>query len=182
MYTLAQFAPNEVFKYVPSYDNYSRRDSCKRPEFNLPDGQTFKVKVESKRLVLFKQNPSCVCCGITGEIFLLQRGKEDENPHFNFYAVDNNTLILMTKDHIRPSSKKGSNRLNNLQTMCEGCNGLKGGSLISNEQLLEIKELYISLLNKGKPHKEAFHIIEKVKKQMCGKNEQKSTCIRGRIS
>jgi hypothetical protein len=189
MYTIAEFKPDEVFKYVP-VGVEKKWDDRKRVEFVIPDGRIFKVKVGSIRLVLFKENPSCVCCGITGSVVLLQRNTEEENPHFNFYAVENDEIkgysvltkqILMTKDHIQPVSKGGSNDLKNLQTMCENCNGLKGGWPITNEQLVEIKKLYLSLRNEGKPHKEAFYVIEEVKKQMCKRNEQ-TYIIGNRIS
>lgn len=182
MYTIAEFKPDEVFKYVPV--GVERKRGPRRIEFVIPDGRIFKVKVDSRRLVLFKENSSCVCCGITGSVVLLQRSTEDENPHFNFYAkrmlcsykietaVENDELVLMTKDHIQPASKGGSDGLKNLQTMCKDCNGLKGGWSITNEQLVEIRKLYLSLRNEGKPHKEAFHVIEEVKKQMCENNEQ----------
>lgn len=177
MYTLAQFTSDEVFKYV----SHLMDNEKKKIGFNLPDGRTFQVKVSSQRLVLFKQNPSCVCCGIKGSIILLQRNTNNEIPHFNFYAVVNNKLVLMTKDHILPKSKNGLNSFNNLQTMCKDCNVLKGNYPITNKQLLEIRGLYLSLLNQGKSHNEAFHKIEKVKKQMCIKNEQKNS-IGDRIS
>jgi 5-methylcytosine-specific restriction endonuclease McrA len=42
---------------------------------------------------------------------------------------------LMTKDHILPVSRGGSNAVTNLQTMCSTCNAAKGNRMITNEEL-----------------------------------------------
>lgn len=84
---------------------------------------------------MFKNNLSCVNCGITGSIWRLQAGyKRDKNkkiigyekPHLNLFTENN---VLMTQDHIIPKSKGGSDELDNLQTMCCYCNGAKGNNI-----------------------------------------------------
>ena len=85
----------------------------------------FKVRMTSKRYKTFTRQPSCVCCGRTIHTAKLQyTGSQTQvSAHFNFYSEDGK---LMTKDHIKPKSKGGSDHMDNLQTMCTICNGKKG--------------------------------------------------------
>jgi 5-methylcytosine-specific restriction endonuclease McrA len=62
-----------------------------------------------------------------------------DNPHINMYHVEpNGSLMLMTKDHIVPSSKGGSDHIDNLQTMCSKCNSKKGN--LPFEEFLALKD------------------------------------------
>jgi len=67
----------------------------------------------------------CVCCGLKGTVFFLERQRPDDPFHLNLYGYFNGQEIMMTKDHIIPRSQGGKNRLDNLQPMCELCNDLK---------------------------------------------------------
>ena len=73
-------------------------------------------------------------CGIEGKFFLKQKSHADESHyHMNLYALKyDGTRVLMTRDHIMPRSKGGSNNLENLQTMCGPCNWKKADSLPEN--------------------------------------------------
>lgn len=55
--------------------------------------------------------------------------------HFNLYAVQGRRLVLMTKDHIVPRSKGGTDDLTNLQTLCTNCNNRKGDKDLTIEEL-----------------------------------------------
>ena len=80
----------------------------------------------------------CVCCGAKGDFFRLEKCK-GHHPlystwHFNLYAVNKyGHEVLMTKDHIKPKSKGGKNRLRNLQPMCVKCNMKKADKMPINK-------------------------------------------------
>lgn len=112
--TLAEFTTEEILPIIPN----------KTHKFKIGKHET-RVKTCSLRLKVFKQNLSCVSCGITGSVFKLQN-QDNENPHLNLYSNKDGKWILMTKDHIRPKSKGGKDRLSNLCTMCYICNEKKG--------------------------------------------------------
>lgn len=81
----------------------------------------------------FNKGLKCVSCGIEGEFFAKE--KKLNQPwagyHLNLYGTDKfNSEILMTKDHIIPKSKGGSDFLENFQTMCSRCNSVKGNIIV----------------------------------------------------
>jgi 5-methylcytosine-specific restriction endonuclease McrA len=82
----------------------------------------------SKRLQVFKvHGVKCAKCDIEGQYFVKERSEDQQRYHLNLYAIDENgNEVLMTKDHIVPKSKGGTDDLNNLQTMCSYCNNEKG--------------------------------------------------------
>jgi hypothetical protein len=88
------------------------------------------VNMGSLRYQTFARSTTCVRCGLEGTHFLLQRWRKQETTppnraHFNLYGERDGKLVLFTKDHIVPRSKKGSNHPDNLVTMCAPCNGAK---------------------------------------------------------
>jgi hypothetical protein len=96
----------------------------------------YEISLAKKRYKIFVDNPSCVCCGITGSIMVLEKHVYENVPHFNLYAKKEcGKKVLMTKDHIIPQSKGGTNENENLQTMCSECNNLKENTVISLEQI-----------------------------------------------
>jgi len=150
MITIAKFDPEEIFPYVSFNGTYPY------------DGKN--IKTSSARLFCFKNNPSCVCCGIKGTVFLLQKHQESEFvPHFNLYAEENGELILMTKDHVVPYSKGGPTKQNNLQTMCFDCNNLKKNSKLTLEQLAAIKSKYQAMLAIMSKHKARIIVDSMIK-------------------
>jgi len=90
--------------------------------------------VEMRRLnyqLFASKGIDCVYCGAKGDFFRLQKCKGNHplygTWHFNLYAVNKyGHEVLMTKDHIKPKSKGGKDRLRNLQPMCVSCNQKKG--------------------------------------------------------
>jgi 5-methylcytosine-specific restriction endonuclease McrA len=86
------------------------------------------VRMTSLRYKLFATK-GCVCikCGLVGWYFSLEKHGNDTTGkfHFNLYGVKDGKPVMMTKDHIVPKSKGGSDRLENLQPMCVDCNSKK---------------------------------------------------------
>jgi len=84
------------------------------------------IKINSQRLKLFKEKGiTCVKCKLKGEFFGLDLALHAKRPHLNLYAIKDGKEILFTKDHIKPKSKGGKNKLKNYQVMCEPCNSEK---------------------------------------------------------
>lgn len=88
------------------------------------------IRMTSQRYRCFKlHGTTCIKCGVVGTFFALEThiyGSGNTYYHFNLYAIqEDGSEILMTKDHIIPKSKGGSNHLSNLQPMCTTCNGAK---------------------------------------------------------
>jgi ADP-ribose pyrophosphatase len=100
--------------------------------------------MNSDRYYCFNKNPKCICCGLEGEVLILElhRNQKEKNPHFNFYARQAGQLILMTKDHIVAKANGGRDMRDNLQTMCTICNHLKGSQAIILEQLQERRKRF----------------------------------------
>lgn len=145
------FTPEEVLPFainprMASERNRQRQGMTKeetRRKYVGSDGSKYFVKMTSHRYWLFRSNQSCVVCGRTGSIMVLQHDcgikfKGCSKVHFNMYAVEpDGTRVLMTKDHIHPASKGGMNGFDNFQTMCTICNGIKGDREMTPEQVRE---------------------------------------------
>lgn len=90
----------------------------------------YTVKVTSVRLMTFATTGlACVSCGIKADYF--EVNDNTSGAHINLYGVTKLEIpVLMTKDHIRPKCHGGSDRLDNMQTMCLRCNNAKGSKWI----------------------------------------------------
>lgn len=101
------------------------------------------VAMDIPRYRVFEKSSKCVTCGVEGTFFALERGAmrrkglEDvwvpnhrDVWHFNLYGFrPNGTIVMLTKDHIIPTSRGGSDEVENLQPMCQPCNERKGNRL-----------------------------------------------------
>jgi 5-methylcytosine-specific restriction endonuclease McrA len=92
------------------------------------------IKLGSDRYKCFKNSGLvCTSCGIVGDRFFKEKHKNEEREvyHLNLYATDGlGAEVMMTKDHVIPVSKGGTNHYNNYVTMCIVCNSEKGNMII----------------------------------------------------
>lgn len=135
--SVAEFAIEDVLPFVPEdLKTEVRRDY-------VVGDKTFSVRMNSMRYFLFRENRTCVSCGLVGVKFLLEHSgaKDTGNPHFNLYAEENGELVLMTKDHKLAASNGGATKFDNLQVMCSICNCLKSNHHLTPSQVLELRKL-----------------------------------------
>ena len=105
---------------------------------------------------------------------ILEVYPNQDSPHFNLYAEENDELILMTKDHIHSKANGGQDRHSNYQTMCAICNNLKGSSRLPLEGIRELREIHDG--HKGKISRRVFtSLVNEVKEKYdcLGKNPRK---------
>lgn len=122
------------------------------------------INLQKNRYKIFAENHICVCCGIEGSIMILEKQQHDVVPHFNLYAINqHDQKVLMTKDHVIPSSRGGGNTSSNLQTMCFDCNNLKSNTLLNPEQIRDLKELVQNYHHKLKCEKDRKTVLNLMK-------------------
>lgn len=107
------------------------------------NGEAYSVRMDSERYKVFAENNRCVACGLEGVKMSLEMTGGDGSPHFNMYGFEDGRPVLMTKDHIVPKSKRGTNRLDNFRTMCSRCNGVRGNHDLTLEQIRELRHLAV---------------------------------------
>lgn len=127
---LGEFKPEDVFAFIgPGRKIYQA------------DGESFKVKMNSHRYHLFVKQKNCVACGLEGTKMFLELSPGSEFPHFNFYAIEGEEEILMTKDHKIPKALGGKDSLDNYQTMCVICNAIKGANQFTLDEIKVLRNV-----------------------------------------
>jgi hypothetical protein len=88
-------------------NSISRNYRTKRIFFSL-GSDIVRIKHRSQRYKLFRDNLQCVSCGRVGNMVSLDRVLTNGKPtfHFNLLCVENGEIVMMTKDHIKPKSKR----------------------------------------------------------------------------
>lgn len=132
MLVIADYTIEEVLPFVNTEFENSRE--------YIIDGKPYTIRLSSARLNLFKKSQTCVSCGIVGTVMRLESARTEDNPHFNLYSKDNGEFVLMTKDHIHPRGKGGSDHIDNLQTMCCVCNNLKAHYHLEPADILQARQ------------------------------------------
>jgi 5-methylcytosine-specific restriction endonuclease McrA len=93
-----------------------------------------RIKIDSQRMLMFAAKGwTCCECGLKGayfakECYLTTQYKK----HWTLYLYainDKGEEVLMTRDHIRPRSRRGRNKLKNYAPMCTTCNNRKGSKM-----------------------------------------------------
>ena len=112
-----------VMELVPERITRQQHNSGLPKEF---DGH--EIYFASDNLRLYKRRGTrCVGCGVEARYFAKERVKPGDRWQLRLYAIDYDGLeVLMTKDHIKPRSRHGRTKPDNLQPMCVKCNELKG--------------------------------------------------------
>lgn len=153
---LGEFPLNEVLPFIT-------HEPLKK-EYVIGE-KTFRVKMNTDRYHVFKNNMQCVSCGLMGTKFILECHPSDMQPHFNLYGEEDKKLILFTKDHIQAKAFGGEDKLHNYQTMCCICNSLKAHSNLNIQSVSALRKIFDE--NKKKISKKKLHfLIEDERKKM----------------
>ena len=106
----------------------------KRKLLQLPSGK--RARLSSTLKIFHHCGVICAKCGVKGTIF--REVRHDKKMHIRLLGIKDGKEVMMTKDHIIPHSKGGSNSSSNMQTMCCECNSEKqdevSGDLVENSK------------------------------------------------
>lgn len=96
-----------------------------------------RFKNHRRLRVFYEKGCKCVNfdeCGNEGS-FLVEAVDKGHNKHIDLYTKD---FDMMTIDHIKPKAKGGKHHdINNLQPMCEECNGKKADTYDDPEEIVK---------------------------------------------
>jgi len=89
-----------------------------------------RVRMNTRKLKVFRNSGlNCVECGLEGSLWVVEKQKvtsQPAKPVLNLYGIDKDGKeVMMTQDHIVSKAIGGTNKMENLQTMCFTCNSEK---------------------------------------------------------
>lgn len=185
MKIIGEFSLDEVLPYVG-------KPGTPKKKYTVND-ITYKVKMSSVRLRLFKKSQVCVVCGLLGTRFILEQYENDGSPHFDLYGEDipskifvnkpmvgiKNNLVSFTKDHIVPRSKGGEDKITNMQIMCMTCNGIKGDTNLPIKLVRYLRKIYNDNLSLSNQEFMVFMNIERNKLKRLVKKMKKRRLRKG---
>ena len=148
----------------------------------------YDVRMNSQRYPLFKRDGvRCISCGVIGEYFALeiQWKNEKSSPQFNLYGLNaDGNEVMLTKDHIIPKTKGGTNALLNYQVMCCNCNVEKSDredyTGIIGYRILKIDTI-IPLCSYSMWYKKTEHNFEKLIQRVITANENTPNNIKFKL-
>lgn len=114
-------------------------------KYNIPN----KISTETHSLtktskIVIRNNLYCKNCFKRASYVFECKYKDkpkDQKPILIFAIYENNTLMLLTKDHIKPKALGGTNGYENLQCLCEDCNLEKGHRYDEEDRQNHIKTM-----------------------------------------
>lgn len=113
---------------ILSYDRFFEYLNDDKTEFRY---KNYCINVNKPRMQTHIQKDNmCLHCGLFTTHFAIQLGTKQTTPHINAWNLSNNNKVLMTSDHIIPSSKGGLDDINNRQVLCSYCNTKKGDNIL----------------------------------------------------
>jgi len=131
--SIARYPAGEILTWIK--EQHSVRDeSGNKPVRVLFERDTISVTIKrnSQKNKVFLKSCKCVHCNRIGNMMSVTADSGNGGKHhFDLFCMEKNGVVLMTKDHIIPKSKKGRNKMSNYQTMCEPCNTKKGDTVES---------------------------------------------------
>lgn len=101
-----------------------------------------------------KKGLRCVKCGCEAKYI----GKTKHNR----WGLYTEKFVMLNRDHIIPVSKGGNNKMENLQTMCQSCNIMKGN--MNNDIFMAIPNYFLDYNFTGNPARsfKVFIILVKI--------------------
>lgn len=101
-----------------------------------------RVGVSSKRLKTYVHDgTTCHHCGLQATHFAVEcQGPDKGSYHLNIYGLnESGHEVMITSDHILPTSRGGSDEIENRQCLCTRCNSRKSNR--TEEELCQTKNL-----------------------------------------
>jgi 5-methylcytosine-specific restriction endonuclease McrA len=144
---------------IRRYTRYVRLGLEELPDYSHKEhrhiniaGYNLNCKSARMRLLFLNRNLTCRCCGIKASFAAIETCPSSKGyKSLNFYGYDpDGKEVLLTWDHIVPRSKGGKSSLENSQTLCAQCNGIKGNEL-------HFREIRAIRKMRGLPVKYEYH-------------------------
>ena len=139
---------SEVLPFIGGYAEFSFPNILNQTTTNV-------YSLQKKRFLILKNGQDCVCCGVKGKFFTLEKQFSEAEYCLDkivegkcsliLYGVTElNRVVKLTVDHIVPVSKGGTNDISNLQLLCETCNHIKDNRIIYLDDLRDLREKVLS--------------------------------------
>ena len=113
---------------IINYKDFFKYLNESRSEFIYKD---YCINVDKPKMQTHIQKDNrCLYCNLFTTHFAIQYIHNSKKPHINAWNLSNNYRVLMTSDHIIPSSKGGLDDITNRQVLCAYCDSKKGDKIL----------------------------------------------------